>query len=119
MKMWLLLVLFMSGASFAGGEVSCQLMTKGRVIVKYDDQDVTVGDLKKRIAQIEGIPAENLNIIFGGMVIEDSTDFRSLGLDTATIVHVVISLRGAKSQQYGDNYKAVVLNAREVLLLVP
>lgn len=59
--------------------------------VELDSLEISLDDLKGKLAELVGIPAENQRIVFRGRVLKPTDTLRSAGVEDGHAVHVVRS----------------------------
>lgn len=58
------------------------------------DPNDTIGRIKERVEEKEGIPPAQQRLIFGGRPIPDDKTAKDSRLEPGTVLHLVLSLRG-------------------------
>lgn len=88
----------------------------GKITTLKVDNEMNVRELKKIIAEKEGIPPDQQRIIFAGECLEDKETLKEVGIKNCYTLHLVLRLRGGmyeetsgKSGNYQDLDKNVVL----------
>jgi len=61
----------------------------------------TVLSIKEKFHEIEGVPVEEIRLIFGGKQLNDADTLESYAIQTDSIIFVVLRLRGGAS--FGSN----------------
>ena len=58
------------------------------------DKSTKVSDLKRKVFDKEGVPAEEQRLVFGGKQLEDSRTLGDYNIQKESTVHLVLRLRG-------------------------
>jgi len=75
-------------------EITVKTLTGKSITVCVDLASDTVGDLKNKIQNIEGIPPDQQRLIFAGTVLDDeSARLLTYSLAAKAVVHLVLKLR--------------------------
>ena len=67
---------------------------QGKSITLDVSDDDTISSLKKRIADIEGIPDDQQRLIFNGKQLVDSVKLKDYNIGADSTIHLVLRLRG-------------------------
>jgi len=67
---------------------------QGKNITLDVNDDDTIDSIKKKITEIEGIPVEQMRLVFNGKQLEDANTIRDYGIEGDSTVHLVLRLRG-------------------------
>jgi len=63
------------------------------ITLEVQDGD-TVESIKKKITDIEGIPVDQMRLVFNGKQLEDVNTIQDYGIEADSTVHLVLRLRG-------------------------
>ncbi|KAF8969629.1 hypothetical protein BDZ97DRAFT_1794340 [Flammula alnicola] len=66
----------------------------GTTISLFLDSDDTVSDIKMKIQDSQGIPADHQRLIFAGMQLEDGVKVHQYHIQKDTTIHLVLRMRG-------------------------
>ena len=69
-------------------------LTGKTVTLGFQNDDITIEQVKTRIYRIEGIPPDQQRLIFAGQQIEDHHTLGSYNMRTESTLHLVLRLRG-------------------------
>eukprot|EP01084_Bolivina_argentea_P190920 327971_1 len=78
---------------FIGIEIFIKTLTGKTLTMKYLLPTDTINNLKKRIADIEGIPPEQQKIIFAGQHLDDDVTLESYNIGYQYTLHLTLHLR--------------------------
>ena len=67
---------------------------QGKNITLDVNDDDTIDSIKKKITEIEGIPVEQMRLVFNGKQLEDANTIRDYGIECDSTIHLVLRLRG-------------------------
>jgi ubiquitin C len=76
-----------------GMELFVKTMTGKTVSIEAEEGE-TIEEIKAKITEKEGIPAEQQRLIFGGQQLEDAKTLEDYGVDEDDTFHLVLRLRG-------------------------
>jgi ubiquitin len=76
-----------------GGQIFLKTLTGKTICVEIERED-TVDDLKHQIWNKEGIPPDQLRIIFNGQQLENGHALADYGITSGSTLHIVLRLRG-------------------------
>lgn len=65
----------------------------GKTITFEVHPDDTIESLKEHLYDSEGIPAEQIRLIFGGKQLENHRTFRDYNITSESTIHLVLRLR--------------------------
>jgi hypothetical protein len=65
----------------------------GKTITFEVHPDDTIESLKERLYDSEGIPTEQIRLIFGGKQLENHRTFRDYNITSESTIHLVLRLR--------------------------
>jgi len=89
------LVLRLRGGGLEGGtkQIFIKTLQGKNITLEVNDGD-TIESVKKKITDIEGIPVEQMRLVFNGKQLEDANTIQDYGIEADSTVHLVLRLRG-------------------------
>ncbi len=88
-----------SQISSGDGSGSKQILLKtlqGKTIPMDVNDSDTIGSIKQRIFEKEGIPVDQQRLVFNGKQLEDAQTVGSYGIEADSNVHLVLRLKGGQ-----------------------
>jgi len=68
----------------------------GKTIAMDIDDSDTIGVIKQRIFEKEGIPVDQQRLVFNGKQLEDAQTVGSYGIEAESNIHLVLRLKGGQ-----------------------
>ena len=68
----------------------------GKTIPMDINDSDTIGSIKQRIFEKEGIPVDQQRLVFNGKQLEDGQTVGSYGIESESNVHLVLRLKGGQ-----------------------
>jgi ubiquitin C len=89
------LVLRLRGGGLESGtkQIFIKTLQGKNITIEVNDGD-TIDSVKKKITDIEGIPVEQMRLVFNGKQLEDANTIQDYGIESDSTVHLVLRLRG-------------------------
>ena len=89
------LVLRLRGGGLEGGtkQIFIKTLQGKNITVEVNDGD-SIESVKKKITDIEGIPVDQMRLVFNGKQLEDANTIQDYGIESDSTVHLVLRLRG-------------------------
>jgi ubiquitin C len=89
------LVYGLRGGGGPSGSKTIMIKTlQGKTItIDVNDGD-SIESVKKKITDIEGIPVDQMRLVFNGKQLEDANTIQDYGIEADSTVHLVLRLRG-------------------------
>lgn len=89
------LVLRLRGGGLEPGVKQIFVKTlQGKNITLEVKDDDTIESVKKKITDIEGIPVDQMRLVFNGKQLEDANTIQDYGIESDSTIHLVLRLRG-------------------------
>lgn len=66
----------------------------GKTLTLDVEKDYSMQTVKQKISEIEGIPTENMRLIYGGKQLEDDKTLADYEVGKEATIHLVLRLRG-------------------------
>ena len=88
-----------SNISSSNGSGSKSIFIKtlsGKTIPMDINDSDTIGSIKQRIFEKEGIPIDQQRLVFNGKQLEDAQTIGSYGIEADSNVHLVLRLKGGQ-----------------------
>jgi len=91
----------MSESNISSGDAngSKQIFIKtlqGKTITMDVNDSDTIGAIKHRIFEKEGIPVDQQRLVFNGKQLEDAQTISSYGIEADSNIHLVLRLKGGQ-----------------------
>jgi hypothetical protein len=81
----------------ANGSKSIFIKTlQGKTIPMDVNDSDTIGAIKQRIFEKEGIPVDQQRLVFNGKQLEDAQTVGSYGIEAESNIHLVLRLKGGQ-----------------------
>jgi ubiquitin C len=71
----------------------------GKTLTLDVEKGDSINNVKQKISQKEGIPTENMRLIFGGKQLEDDKNLEDYEVGKESTIHLVLRLRGGSGMQ--------------------
>jgi hypothetical protein len=86
-----------TSACRGGGQVFAKTLSGKTVTLDIDYSRDTVYEAKLKIQEKEGIPVDQIRLIYAGRQLEDNRSFADYNMQKDSTVHIVLRLRGCSS----------------------
>ena len=85
----------LGGGNDGGGSKQIYIKTLQGKSITLDVSDTdTISSLKDKIKDIEGIPPDQMRLVFNGKQLEDANTIADYGIQADSSIHLVLRLRG-------------------------
>lgn len=81
------------GGSEGTKQIFIKTLQGKSITLEVNDGD-TIDSVKKKITDIEGIPVDQMRLVFNGKQLEDANTIQDYGIDADSTIHLVLRLRG-------------------------
>lgn len=84
-----------SGTASGSKSVFIKTLSGKTIPMDVNDSD-TIGTIKQRIFEKEGIPVDQQRLVFNGKQLEDGMTIGSYGIESESNIHLVLRLKGGQ-----------------------
>ena len=81
-------------------DIYVKMLIGKTLTIKGVVENETIGDIKERITELEGIPPDQQRMIFNGQQLSDHETLKSSNIEAEATIHLVLRLRGGAMPTY-------------------
>ena len=105
------------GNEGVGKQIFIKTLQGKCITLEVNDGD-TIDSVKKKITDIEGIPVDQMRLVFNGKQLEDANTIQDYGIEGDSTVHLVLRLRGGGNEGVGKQIFIKTLQGKCITLEV-